>query len=221
MCKRWFWVILAVVACAILFVTVAVAAPEREPEYGKKKLSEWVKIFAEGLDSAHRSNETERAAEAIRAIGTNGVPYLVEWSAPPPDQWHALRQGFNYVAALVKTDWIRIDEYWRRAHASLALMALDYEMIEASGRAKEWLADRRNESLRLIQDRDSFADLIVLLTNGFPSADLKIRVSFGAGLIGTNSTTAIPVIEALFNNSSPHVRRAATNAVRRIRGGKL
>jgi hypothetical protein len=41
-----------------------------EPEYQRKKLSEWLAI---------RAQQPEFAARAINAIGTNAVPFLVKW----------------------------------------------------------------------------------------------------------------------------------------------
>src|SRR4051812_45650123 len=57
----------------------------REPEYGGKKLSEWVT----SLEAFHRSDDPVRkeAEEAIRHIGPRAVPYLVHWLCWEPSPW--------------------------------------------------------------------------------------------------------------------------------------
>src|SRR5205814_6792920 len=46
-----------------------------EPSYGGRSLSEWVGR----LDAAAEPAATKEAEEAIRRIGTNALPYLLEW----------------------------------------------------------------------------------------------------------------------------------------------
>jgi len=73
---------------AVLFAALLVVLTrEREPEYGGRKLSEWVL----GL-RADSADAREQSREAIRAIGTNAVPYLVKWVRYEmplwPRTWH-------------------------------------------------------------------------------------------------------------------------------------
>jgi hypothetical protein len=81
---RWrkLLIVLAVVAAIIAIV---VALIPREPKYQGRTLSEWIK------DSAPRKSpdpETARAIEAVRRIGTNGLPWLIKWiSAKEPPDW--------------------------------------------------------------------------------------------------------------------------------------
>src|SRR5437868_8005971 len=70
--------ILALVVCGILAV---VFWPEKpEPVYKGKKLSEWVVDFNDGV---YFSSE---ATEAIRAIGTNGIPVYLRWLRHKPSR---------------------------------------------------------------------------------------------------------------------------------------
>jgi hypothetical protein len=68
--KRRVYLILVVVVLA--GVLVAVFRRDREPEYGGKRLSEWVDGYAMQIRNAGSN-------EAIRHIGTNAVPYLLKW----------------------------------------------------------------------------------------------------------------------------------------------
>jgi hypothetical protein len=55
---------------------VALWPAEREPEYDGKKLSEWLEICT--YQDA-KSPVRQRGEEAIRHIGTNGLPWLLHW----------------------------------------------------------------------------------------------------------------------------------------------
>src|SRR5438105_10163377 len=55
-----------------LSVCIAVWPPKGEPRYKGQKLSEWLKA------SENRASEKE-AAVAVRHMGTNALPWLIEW----------------------------------------------------------------------------------------------------------------------------------------------
>jgi hypothetical protein len=64
----------AAVTCALLALISAAVWPRmREPVYDGKKLSQW-------LDPFHPL-PAEYVVPAVRQIGTNGLPFLVEWIA--------------------------------------------------------------------------------------------------------------------------------------------
>lgn len=59
---------------------------EREPEYQGKTLSEWLAIYADAIEGDQAQSELSiqrrtEAALAIRQIGTNALPHLLEWTA--------------------------------------------------------------------------------------------------------------------------------------------
>jgi len=75
---------LLLIAIAVLVGVLAVIfRREREPEYGGRKLSEWV------LRLPVKPSELgpSEAEEAIRHIGTNAVPYLLKWISREPARW--------------------------------------------------------------------------------------------------------------------------------------
>ena len=47
-----------------------------EPRHKGKKLSAWIKVYQ---DAGEASSDEERARMAVRAIGTNALPYLTRW----------------------------------------------------------------------------------------------------------------------------------------------
>src|SRR5438045_3525167 len=64
---------LIVSAAALIVAAIAAVAfwpGEKEPEYHGKKLSEWLALERE---------QPRESAEAVRAIGTNAIPFLLRW----------------------------------------------------------------------------------------------------------------------------------------------
>jgi len=81
---RWRKLLILLAACAVVLATVLALIP-REPKYDGRTLSEWIK------ESAPRKSpdpETTRAIDAVRHIGTNGLPWLLKWiSMTEPPAW--------------------------------------------------------------------------------------------------------------------------------------
>lgn len=55
-----------------------------EPIYDGKPLSKWIDIAAPWKPTPYNADERADATEAIRAIGTNGLPQLVDWVGYTP-----------------------------------------------------------------------------------------------------------------------------------------
>jgi hypothetical protein len=71
--KRGHRILLIAASIIILSLLTWLLWPaEREPEYQGKKLSEWLKV------PAHEA-KAQGADEAVRHIGTNGIPWLLRW----------------------------------------------------------------------------------------------------------------------------------------------
>jgi len=214
--KRWIWVILGV---AVLSVAVlAVATREREPEYGGKKLSEWAKMYVDGLDDLpNGSNQTRQAAEAIREIGTTSVPYLAKWKAYAPPGWQtAAEQRLSRIPqAFNAHSHIHFhDEKLRRArYAFYALIALDNETRGTNHQINQVMID---EQARL-SGSANIPMFMNVLAHTNRSARAAITFAYVIGLFGTNGSGAVPELERLLTDSNFEVRRVATNALRRIR----
>ncbi len=79
--RRRLLIVLAVCAAVVALV---IALIPREPRYDGRTLSEWI------ADSAPRKSpdpEQTRAVEAVRHIGTNGLPWLVKWIGAKEPAW--------------------------------------------------------------------------------------------------------------------------------------
>jgi len=128
--KRWVWVSLSVV---VVFASVLVATRDDEPVYQGRKLSEWVDIYETEMkpDRFSPTNmssvlENDDAMEAIRHIGTNGLPCLLNWMSVEPPRWKAAYYKIvDKVLKRVPTDWWTADKNNIRAsRATSAVLML-------------------------------------------------------------------------------------------------
>ena len=74
--KRWFIVAGLLVAAFICRIVWIMALPS-EPAYGGKSLSAWLDELS-GLGSLHSRTQGTAQIQAVRAIGTNAIPWLIE-----------------------------------------------------------------------------------------------------------------------------------------------
>src|ERR1043165_7165288 len=68
---------LALVFCGALVVMFWPEKEKPEPVYKGRKLSEWV--VGLGYDHVYRRDAEAGATYAVDAIGTNGIPYYIDW----------------------------------------------------------------------------------------------------------------------------------------------
>ena len=67
-------------------VLLMVAKRECEPSYDGRSLSEWVHVCSCRKPERPTYDEREKAAQAIRHIGTNAIPTLLRWISYDPSQ---------------------------------------------------------------------------------------------------------------------------------------
>jgi len=112
--KRRKYVLLVAIVLAAVGLVVALI-PSKEPSYGGKRLSEW-------LTDPHPSMMDRR--DAMRHIGTNAIPYLVEWIQYEPS-WLKM-QGIGFLNWLMRPVHRSFeDRKWTRARGAVdAFVAL-------------------------------------------------------------------------------------------------
>src|SRR3954467_12102160 len=95
--ERHLYVILIAVGVLIGVMVVVFRSPP-EPEYGGKKLSEWVNSFY---------MPRPEATKAVRSMGTKAVPYLLNWMRYDIPPWREkLCDMVNPMIARIRPRWV-------------------------------------------------------------------------------------------------------------------
>src|SRR5436190_11030189 len=81
--RRVYVVLLAAGVLVVVGLLVCGVFREREPEYGGKRLSEWVEVYVIPERSVPPVR-VEEIDDAIRHVGTNALPYLLRWMRYEP-----------------------------------------------------------------------------------------------------------------------------------------
>jgi hypothetical protein len=89
--KRIRWILLL----SATILAVALWRTEREPTYDGWTLSEWLLAYAYASPHGETadSEDAQEAIHAIRQIGTNALPYLLEWTTYRFPAWRARLTG--------------------------------------------------------------------------------------------------------------------------------
>jgi hypothetical protein len=94
--------VLGCLAVVIMVVSVIlVISRQQEPQYNWRTLSEWLGTAQIGKLRGASSSEAREAAEAIRQIGTNALPFLVRWISYETPAWR--RQIYGALFSLTPT----------------------------------------------------------------------------------------------------------------------
>jgi len=130
--RRGVYLILVVLVVTAVLVVVF-ARREREPEYGGKKLSEWVRDYGaprwiwitNGIHVYATPNDSSnQASQSIRGIGSNAIPLLVKWMRYDQAKWKAKAfADLNPWLKRIKSNWQLTDEREHRAEASALVLA--------------------------------------------------------------------------------------------------
>ena len=93
-------ILLLLAGCALVaFVLILLWPCEREPSYQGKSLSEWLFLYV-----AQNGQDTPQAASAtvaVQGIGTNALPFLLEWLEYEPSVFTI--QSYRVLGGVFKT----------------------------------------------------------------------------------------------------------------------
>jgi hypothetical protein len=187
-----------------------------EPMHDGRKLSEWVELY-----SGHLSDQTgKQAAVAIRGIGADALPHLVNWVAYERPAWHAKLGWFlDGFARKLNPTWTRSDRYVGRALDAAKVFALLGP--EARG-AVEPLSERLettkdpNVARRLIYalvhcGPDALPPVLATLTN--QQALARDSAARWIHELGTNASPAIPTLVQCLQDKEPRVAADAARSL--------
>ena len=212
-------VYLLLLAGALLAVVLALLfTREREPEYGGKRLSEWVDRYARQFGSFPGDPEP---GDAIRHIGTNGLPSLLtQLFYKKPALKTKMCYFVNRIIEPINPAW-QISDGERDGRVKTAYMAL-IELGPAAKGAIPALIHAGNDPQRAIWaggvltslGEEAVPQLIACLTN----QDEKLRLFATVQLvdIGTDSRPAVAALQRLLTDADPNMRNAVTNALLKL-----
>ncbi len=209
--------VLAVVGGLIVVTLGLYVARQKEPEHAGRSLSEWIAIYG---PAGGTFASVDEASEAIRAIGTNGLPYLLKWLNFQPRRWQvALETRLpdlpSWLRESTPVQRLIYDDYERAGAAMLAFKALGstaapavpelHRMVcqtndtSASNRALFALASIGTEAVPAITN--------ILATTPLAGSPFMLTCLIG---MGTNAAAAAPAL--ISNLRHPDSRVAAMSA---------
>src|SRR5262245_35579097 len=213
--RRKLLIVLTVFAAIIAII---VALIPREPKYQGRTLSEWIQ------DSAPRLSpepETTRAIEAVRHIGTNGLPSLLEWlNHKEPPAWK-----LKLLAACAKLPlWFqdRVVSHFRvdRSYQVRRRLALDGFLIlgpQASPAVPDLLKKRDPWTISALQSIGlaSLEPTLGVLTNRANAPTLRAAAANWLGSIDEkiDLTRVVPVLAQCVREREPGVAKEAAKAL--------
>ena len=182
--------------CAVTMMAVCVLAYDREPRYKGKSLSEWLRVYAAAPDNVRR----DVAADAIRHMGTNALPFLLEAVRHGVPGW--MRQVSPVIGRLpkpIQSKWAHMMAARNRAsEAAVGLAILGPVAVPI---IPELVADldntrRQNGAIRALEaiGRPAVPFLVAAITNKANSMNLRRASLNQIGGLGHDASEAVQVL---------------------------
>jgi len=197
---------------AIVAGVVIYYSQPKDPVYEGHKLSAWLVALNTGADPLH-----SRAPDALKNIGTNMFPTLIQWIRLKDSPWKQKLRALVNRQPVVKITFTPASEF--RSRAVIAFQ-------ECGGRAKSAIPALS----ALLDDSDIVpevtqalagigADSVPVLKEALhhKSAKLLTCASNALALLGADAKSATPDLIALLSDQTPHVRARAVWALANIK----
>jgi hypothetical protein len=202
------------VGLVLAVVAVAFGAfwfwPSQEPAYEGKRLSQWLNEGMRLAPDPYSTNQSvRRVVEAVQAIGTNAIPFLlqdIKWE--DPHWWDGLKEGAH--------EWKLLDDThrrsWRMKRAVWGFEALGTNAAPALDRMLALLDDdgtpSGNVTAALIAlGHVAVPDLVKRLrATNWVTSD---RAAFTLKHMGPAAETAIPSLVAMLDDTNTLARQNA------------
>ncbi len=237
--KRRWRILLVVAGCGLVAAAALVLLRDRQPEYKGRTLTEWLLDYSpqgfyppRSYVPSRRAADRREAAEAVRQIGTNALPWLVKWIRYEGD-----RSSINRLreAAVPKVPpsaegsfmvrRLLTDKAGLRAGAAVA----GFEILGAQARPAVPGLARVLEESKAVESADrAMICLAVIGTDGLPpllatvtnqAKPGRVRglgtryIAYLAAQIKTNANPAVPVLVQCLEDRDPQVAQEAAIAL--------
>jgi hypothetical protein len=217
-----FRIVLAVVlvALGVIGFQIIQTSRDRQPVYGRKSLSLWLRTYAPSSSSGLHSPEWNQADNAVRHLGTNCIPILlrmIRQKDSPAKLWlvafaqkHGLTKKIHIVPAAV-----------RNVEASRAFIALgDVAKDAVPALVKMYDDDLTAESRGAIEDALAWIGpaarpAIPLLMRATTNANPRVRANalWALGEIHAEPELCVPWLIHALNDSDDWARLSAAHAL--------
>ncbi len=182
-------------------VESSIASPHEQPVYQGKPLSYWVTRVGE---IEEYNGAPEDAVQAIQVIGTNAVPFLLDWM-PHPGAEHPVQDAPNW--SDVEIAWWALGSEGKSAIPTLAhIISLprhtmdDYSVWTENAKAISYLGS------------DAIVPMLTVATNMEGQHELR-ELLHNFENLGTNGTAAVPALIRWANDSDYWVRDGVVSAL--------
>jgi len=187
--RRLWLIFIGVLVLSALIVVVV--RPDREPKYQGRSLSEWLARLAAGPDG-DPPQQAQEAQQAIRHIGTNALPYLLEWVQYERPRW---KSSLNRITGG------RLGKYD---------LLLDYKNEPRADQAAEAFLPLGPQACGAITR-------LLRLMNNTNRDDSVARAAIAIGNMGTNARPALPGLIMLLTNQNDLTVECAIGALKELK----
>lgn len=210
------WKLLALLAAGALLTAVLTHHGAHQPTYNGRTLSSWVNAYG-NYPAMKAPPAKDAAADAIRQIGTNALPYLLAWINYEPSPWRRKLQAFSrrLPSALVENRFVEHvlsygDGYTLAQNATQAFAILGPIAAPAAPELRRRIVtkgptDSRYRALAAIAQTGPPAvpAIAQVLSNASDAASMW--VTFCIEDLGTNAKPLVPILLQNLRHTNPDV----------------
>ncbi len=237
--KRRWRILLVVAGCGVVAAVALVLSRDSEPEYKGRTLTEWLLVYSDpgfyphgGLPRGRLTAEGGEAADAVRHIGTNALPWLLKWVRYEGDGSSINRLRQTAVWRLPSTRrksfilrWLLTDRAGRQANSAVA----GFQILGAHASAavpplarlvqESKAPDTVVRAMRCLADvgPDGLPPLIAAMTNranpGHVRAVATSYVADVAAQVKTNASAVVPLLVQFLEDRDQRVAEEAAMAL--------
>lgn len=188
-----------------------------EPKYEGKSLRDWLKLYQ---NSDNGSSDEQKAAAAIRSIGTNSLPVLINWvESNDSDEQFLAKNGFQILGTAAQPAVQPLGKMLVSTNQVISLIAGECLGHIGAPALPELLAGLTNRQFRV--GTAAALAIVELGTNASPAIPILLRhlqhpnhfyrerAADALGNLGIEPETVIPALARLLKDDSKAARYLA------------
>jgi hypothetical protein len=223
--------VISVVALLLLVLGVLVVAGRREPSYQAKSLSYWVMKASERNTNAWMVGQmpqydvSPEIDAAIRSIGTNGIPFYLEWLPYQPSRSMRMQMSLaTFLRRFIAHDWHPYLKTQKRRSGALVAFSILKESAAPAIPQLVFCATNESNSSNIVNQIVSIQCLCMIGTPAEPAL-VSLMSNSNNSVQSIASSYFKPLrrrkerisdLQLLLKDANPMVRQEATNALERI-----